>query len=213
MRRAPHQDNPTLGIALVLGAMLIFATQDAITKHLAQSYSTAQILWVRFVFYAAFALLYSLRKKPLRQCLKSARPRLQIVRSLLILAEIGTFIVAIRVLSLAEIHSLMATFPLIVTAFSALFLKEAVGVRRWAAVLVGFLGVLVILRPGVEALQPGALVALAAAAMFAGYTVLTRVVARHDDSETSLVYMAVIGAVATTAVGPRSTTRCSSSPP
>ncbi|MCR9219765.1 MAG: DMT family transporter [Alphaproteobacteria bacterium] len=202
MRRAPQQDNPTLGIALVLGAMLIFATQDAVTKHLAQSYSTAQILWVRFVFYAAFALLYSLRKKPLSQCLKSERPRLQIFRSLLILVEIGTFVVAIRVLSLAEIHSLMATFPLIVTAFSALFLKETVGIRRWAAVLVGFLGVLVILRPGVEALQPGALVALAAAAMFAGYTVLTRVVARHDDSETSLVYMAVIGAVATTAVGP-----------
>lgn len=202
MRRAPHQDNPTLGITLVVGAMLIFATQDAITKGLADSYSTPQILWVRFVFYAAFALAFSLRKKPLRECLRSERPWLQILRSLLILAEIGAFIVAIRTLSLAEIHSLLATFPLMVTAIAAFFLREAVGIRRWAAVLVGFCGVLVILRPGFEELKPGVLVALLTALLFAAYNVLTRVVSRHDDSETSLTYMALIGAAVMTAIGP-----------
>ena len=202
MRRAPQQDNPTLGITLVVTAMLIFATQDAVTKHLAQTYSTPQILWVRFVFYAAFALLFSMRKKPLRQCFKSEAPWLQIFRSLLILAEIGLFIVAIRYLSLAEIHSLMATFPLMVTAIAAIFLREAVGIRRWSAVLVGFIGVLIILRPGLEALKPGAIVALFTAFLFASYNVMTRVVARYDDSETSLVYMAVIGAVVMTAIGP-----------
>lgn len=202
MRRAPQLDNPTLGITLVVSAMLIFATQDAITKHLAQTYSTPQILWVRFVLYAAFALIYSARKKPLSQCLQSERPWLQIARSLLILAEIGAFIVSIRFLSLAEMHALLATFPLMVTAICALFLKERVGIRRWGAVLVGFAGVLVILRPGFEALKPGMMLALVTALMFAGYTVLTRLAARSDDSETSLVYMAVIGAVVMTGIGP-----------
>lgn len=202
MRRAPQQDNPTLGITLIVTAMLIFATQDAITKHLADSYSTPQILWVRFGFYALFALAFSMRKKPLRQCLKSERPWLQVFRSLLILAEIGAFIIAIRTLSLAEMHSLLATFPLMVTAIAALFLREPVGLRRWGAVLIGFAGVLVILRPGFAELKPGVVVALLTAFMFAGYNVLTRVVARHDDSETSLVYMALIGASVMTVIGP-----------
>ena len=148
--------------------MFIFATQDAITKLLADSFDVPQILLVRFAFYAVFAIAYSTRKKPLRQILKSEVPLLQICRSLLILVEIGLFIVTIRFLSLAEIHALLATFPLMVTAIAAVFLREPVGIRRWAAVAAGFIGVLVILRPGVAALQPGALLALLTAFMFAG---------------------------------------------
>jgi len=83
-----------------------------------------------------------------------------------------------------------------------LFLREAVGFRRWAAVIVGFIGVLIILRPGLETLKPGALLALATAAMFAGYHVLTRLASAYDDSETSLVYMALTGAVVMTVIGP-----------
>ena len=202
MRRAPHQDNATLGITLVISAMFIFATQDALTKYLAASYSVPQILWIRFVFYALFALAFSARKKPLRDSLKSAVPVLQICRSLLIVAEIGLFIVAIRHMSLAEMHSLLATFQLMVTAIAAVFLREPVGIRRWAAVFVGFLGVLIILRPGVAALQPAALMALLTALMFAGYNVMTRLVARYDDSETSTVYMALIGALVLSVIGP-----------
>ncbi len=198
----PGTDNPTLGIALIVSAMAIFATQDAITKHLAATYPAAQILWVRFLFYAVFALAFSARMKPLKDCLKSARPGLQIARSLLIVAEIGAFILAIRYLKLAEMHALLGTFPLMVTAISAVFLGERVGIRRWGAVLLGFAGVLVILRPGMEALKPGALIALVTALMFAGYHVLTRVASQYDDSATSLVYMAVVGAVVMTAIGP-----------
>ena len=202
MRRAPQQDNASVGIHLVVSAMFIFATQDAITKLLADSFDVPQILLVRFAFYALFAVAYSARKKPLREILKSEVPLLQIGRSLLILVEIGLFIVTIRFLSLAEIHALLATFPLMVTAIAAVFLREPVGIRRWAAVGAGFIGVLVILRPGVEALQPGALLALLTAFMFAGYNVMTRLVARHDDGETSTVYMALIGAVVMACIGP-----------
>ena len=132
MKSPDHQDNATLGIALVITAMFIFSLQDAITKTLAVTYSVPQILWIRFVFYIFFALAISVRKKPLRDSLKSEVPWLQIFRSLLIVAEFGMFIVTIRYLSLAEMHALLATFPLVVTAIAAVFLKEPVGIPRWA---------------------------------------------------------------------------------
>lgn len=202
MKSPDHQDNATLGITLVITAMFIFSLQDAITKTLAVTYSVPQILWIRYIFYIFFALAISARKKPLREALKSKTPWLQIFRSLLIVAEIGMFIVTIRYLSLAEMHALLATFPLMVTAIAALFLKEPVGIRRWGAVFVGFLGVLVILRPGLAAIQPAALLALVTALMFAAYNVMTRLVSRYDDGETSTVYMAVVGVVVLTAIGP-----------
>ncbi|MGJ3259578.1 MAG: DMT family transporter [Rhodospirillales bacterium] len=202
MNTQPRQDNATLGITLVVSAMFIFATQDAITKTLAETYSAPQILWVRFVFYAAFALAFSMRKRPLKFCLKSNAPWLQIARSLLIVAEIAMFIISIRYLSLAEMHALLATFPLMVTAIAALFLGEPVGIRRWSAVFAGFVGVLIIIRPGIIDLKPGVLLALVTALMFAGYNVMTRLVAKYDDGETSTVYMAVVGAVAMTVIGP-----------
>ena len=202
MNTQPRQDNATLGITLVVSAMFIFATQDAITKTLAETYSAPQILWVRFVFYAAFALAFSMRKRPLKFCLKSNAPWLQVARSLLIVAEIAMFIISIRYLSLAEMHALLATFPLMVTAIAALFLGEPVGIRRWSAVFAGFVGVLIIIRPGIIDLKPGVLLALITALMFAGYNVMTRLVAKYDDGETSTVYMAVVGAVAMTVIGP-----------
>lgn len=197
-----RQDNATLGITLVVSAMFIFATQDAITKTLAASYSAPQILWVRFAFYALFALAFSMRKRPLRYCLRSNAPWLQIARSLLIVVEIGLFIVTIRYMSLAEMHALLATFPLMVTGIAALFLREPVGIRRWSAVFAGFIGVLIIIRPGIIELKPGVLLALVTALMFAGYNVMTRLVAKYDDGETSTVYMAVVGVIALTCVGP-----------
>lgn len=199
---ARDRNNTKLGITLIISAMFVFATQDAITKTLAQDYAVAQILFVRFGFYVLFALAYSVRKKPLRDCIKSNAPVLQILRSLLILAEIGLFIFTIRYLSLAELHSLLATFPLMVTMIAAMFLGEKVGIRRWSAVLVGFIGVLVILRPGTEALKPIAMLGLLTSLMFAGYNVMTRLVARYDDGETSMVYMAVVGFVVTAVIGP-----------
>jgi len=200
MANPPH-DHVTRGIVLAILAMMVFATQDAVTKYLAQSYSAPQIVWIRYLLFSVFALILATRQRPLRMVLSSRRPILQIVRSLIIVAEIAIFVVAVRVLPLADAHALLATTPLMVTALSALFLGEAVGIRRWAAVGMGFVGVLVILRPGLTVLQPGALLALGAAFLFAVYLVLTRVI-RTDDGETSLLYMALVGAAVMTLLGP-----------
>ncbi|MFV2093490.1 MAG: DMT family transporter, partial [Hyphomicrobiales bacterium] len=156
MSQTPNADNIPRGITLILLAMAIFAVQDAVVKHLAASFSTPQILWVRYVMFVGFALALALRKRPLRLVLKSAHPGLQIIRSLAILGDLTLFVFAVRVLPLADTHALVATFPLITTALAAVFLKEAVGVRRWLAIITCFIGVLVILRPGLTAIQPGA---------------------------------------------------------
>lgn len=195
-------DRPQLGIALIISAMFIFALQDGITKHLSTTYAAPQILWIRFSFFVIFALAYSMRRKPLRACLTSNAPVLQIIRSLIIVAEIGIFILAVRHLPLAETHALFATFPLMATAIAALFLKEAVGIRRWSAIIIGLLGVMIILRPGAAAIAPAALLALLCAFMFAGYQVMTRLVSKYDDSETSITYMAVVGLIAMSALVP-----------
>ena len=195
-------DNVPRGISLVILTMVIFAAQDAVIKYLATSYSAPQILMVRYVLFAGFALALAMRKRPLRLVLKSARPGFQIVRSLMILADMFCFTVAVSYLPLADTHALVATFPLIVTALAAVFLKEHVGLRRWLAVFACFIGILIILRPGLTALQPGALWAMATAVFFALYQVMTRVISKHDSSETSLLYMALVGAAILVLVGP-----------
>ena len=197
-----QSDTVHKGILLLVFATFVFACQDAVTKHLAQTYATPQIIWIRYVFFAVFATIVAGWHVPIKQAVKSTRPVLQVIRSLVILVEIGTFVVAVRVLSLVEIHAIMASFPLIVTAMSAVFLKETVGIRRWAAVLVGFIGILVILRPGLGVFRVEALIALAAAFLFALYQVLTKVAGRTDKSSTSMLYMAVVGAAVLTAIGP-----------
>ncbi len=202
MNAPQNSDNTARGIAIIIVTMMIFACQDAVTKYLAQDYSAAQIIWVRYVLFALFALALARRKRPLRDVLRSKMPWLQLLRSLVIVVEIGIFVIALRHLPLADTHALMATFPLMVTALSAIFLGEAVGVRRWSAVVVGFLGVLIILRPGIGVFEEAALWALLSAFLFACYQVLTRVVGRHDDGETSLLYMAVVGAVVMSFIGP-----------
>lgn len=192
------------GIALLLASTIVFATQDAITKHLAQDLAIAQIVMVRFTVFALFILMIVARKPGgVRQAVRAKQPWLQILRSLILVSEIGIFAYAVRYLPLADIHAIFAVFPLMVTALSVPILGEKVGIRRWMAVCVGFVGVLVILRPGHGVFDPMALLALICALVYALYNVLTRKVsAAGDSSSTTLLYTAVVGFLAVVCVGP-----------
>lgn len=198
---APEPETTHRGVLLCLLAMVVFACQDAITKHLAQSYAVPQFIMVRYLAFSAFAVLYLRSRGELGGAFKAWRVWLQITRSLLIVAEIAVFALALRHLGLAETHALFATFPLMVTALSVPLLRERVGPRRWAAVCVGFLGTLVILRPGLGVFQPAAAIALVAALGFALYNITTSLASRRDRFATSMLYMAVVGAVAATVAG------------
>ncbi len=191
------------GIALILLTMLTFATQDAITKTLAQDLAVAQIVMVRYWMFAVFATaLIANRPIGLRQAARARRPWLQIARSLIFVVEVGVFAWVVGRMPLSTAQAIFAACPLIVTALSPVMLGERVGPRRWLAVTAGFIGVVIILRPTGGFLDPVGIVAVIGAGMFAIYTILTRLLSQEDHFETSYGYVAWIGCLAATLVGP-----------
>jgi drug/metabolite transporter (DMT)-like permease len=188
------------GIAYALLAWLLFACMDAGSKLLAEEYTIVQILWVRFL--SLLAVSGTLAARQGSSGLITRRFWLQSLRSLMLMVEIGLFIWTITVLPLADAHAILAIAPLLVTALSVPLLGEKVGIRRWAAVGVASVGMLIILRPGFGVMHPMALLALLCACMWSLYQVLTRIVSRTDPPLTTLFYTALIGAIALTLIGP-----------
>jgi drug/metabolite transporter (DMT)-like permease len=121
---------------------------------------------------------------------------------LLIIAENGVFVLAFTMMPLADMHAIAAASPLIVVALSVPLLGEKVGVRRWLAVLGGFVGVLIIVRPGFQALDWRLGVAATGTILWAVYQILVRMCARTDSSDTTWAWTAVVGLAATSTVGP-----------
>jgi len=195
-------DQSVRAITLLVIATLFFAFQDALTKFLVQTLPASQIVAVRFFFFALFALAYVGRRVGIKKALKSRRPWMQVIRGLLLSSEIIVFAYAIRFLGLAEMQAIFASFPLLITALSVPFLGESVGWRRWLAVLLGFIGTVIILRPGTGVFEPAAAIALTAAFMFSIYNILTRKVSRYDSFETSLLYMALFGFFGSMVIAP-----------
>lgn len=189
-------DAPLLGIVLIIISTVLFATQDAITKQLTTTVSVTQIMLVRFLAFSIFAIIYAHRKIGLKRAAQSSVASVQVVRCLLMCTEIGLFAYAVRFLGIAEIHAIFSCFPLVVTALSVPMLGEAVGWRRWCAVLIGFVGTLIIIQPGTGVFNPAALLALVCVLMYAFYNILTRKVSKQDSFETSLLYFGVVGLVA-----------------
>lgn len=202
-RLVAHCTEPTnKAIVMLVAATLFFASQDALTKHLMQTLAASQIVAVRFFFFAWFALFYVHRRVGIRTAFRSKHLGLQIARGLLLSSEIIVFAFAIQFLGLAEMHTIFACFPLFVTALSVPILKESVGWRRWLAVLLGFVGTLIILRPGTAVFQPAAAIALLAALMFSLYNIFTRQVSRDDSFDTSLLYIGVVGFLGSSLIAP-----------
>ena len=195
------RSNELRGIVLALAAMLLFGLMDAASKYLSVRYPTPQIIWLRYVFTIPM-LLAVLAPRGVGRALRSGRPRLQVLRSALLVIEMGLVIWCFGQLPLADVHAVLALTPLAVTALSVPLLGERVGVRRWAAVGVGFVGVLVILRPGLGVVHPASLVALVSTLLYGLYQVLTRLVGRVDGAETSLLWQLCVGAAMVSFVVP-----------
>ncbi len=190
-----------LGALLTMFAMLCFAGMDTISKWLVADYSVTQMMWIRSVLFFLFAW-YVVRKRGLRAALRSTRPKLQILRSLVAVVEGGVFVLAFRYLPLADTHAVAATAPLIVIVLGAIWLGEHAGLARVLAVAAGFAGVLLIVRPGFRELDGALLLPIAGAALWALYQVLTRLCSREDSPDTSLVWAALVALLATSVVGP-----------
>ncbi len=182
---------------------LVFAFQDGISRHLADSYNVLTVVMIRYWFFAAFVIARSAALPGgVRRVAATRQPVVQVLRGVLLAAEVCVMVLAFILLGLVESHAIFAAYPLIVAALSGPVLGESVGWRRRVAIATGFVGVLIILRPGFQVFAPEALIAVASAAMFALYSLLTRYVARQDSAETSFFYTGVAGAAAITLVGP-----------
>ncbi len=191
-----------LGIILMIATSLVFAGQDGLSRHLAGEYNVLMVVMIRYWFFAAFVIAIARRQSgSIRAAARTRQPVLQGLRGLLLAGEICVMVASFTIVGLVESHAVFACYPLLVAALSGPILGEAVGWRRWAAIGVGFVGVLVILQPGVAVFQPASLIALTSATMFALYGLLTRYAARQDSAATSFFWTGTVGAIAMTCVG------------
>ena len=194
--------NTRLGILLMVATTFVFAVQDGISRHLAGEYNVMMIVMIRYWFFAAFVIAVAQRKAGgLQRAAATEQLPLQVFRGALLAIEICVMVAAFVLLGLIESHAIFAAYPLIIAALSGPILGERVGWKRWAAIGLGFIGVLIILQPGVKVFSPAAVVPLIAALMFALYGLLTRFAARKDSSATSFFWTGVTGAVVMTVIG------------
>ncbi len=197
-----NQNNARLGILLMIATTFVFAAQDGLSKHLAGHYNVFMVVMIRYWFFAAFVMTVASRKAGgLRAAAATKQPVLQATRAVLLVSQICVIITSFTLLGLIETHAVFACYPLLAAALSGPVLGEKVGWRRWAAIGAGFIGVLIILKPGFGVFQVLAFLALAAAFMFALYGLLTRYVAREDSADTSFFWTGTVGSIAMTGVG------------
>lgn len=196
------KQNERLGILLMIITTIVFASQDGLSKYLATEYNVYMVVMIRYWFFAAFVISMSSRRTGgIKRVAKTKSPILQIFRSLILVAEMCITILAFTLLGLAETHAIFASYPLIIAMLSGPILGEYVGWRRWLAISIGFIGILIILNPGNGIFSPYALVPLAGAILFALYGLLTRYVGQYDNSSTSFFWTGVVGSIAMTVVG------------
>jgi drug/metabolite transporter (DMT)-like permease len=182
------------GIGLFLAAIFIFACLDTLAKYMTRDFHVMQIAWGRYVFSSVFLLVLVPRYGLVRP-LRSARPWFQVMRAALLAVVSLMFFTAVSFLPLAEVTAIGFVAPLILTGLGHFVLGERVGVRRWLAILVGFVGVLVVIRPGVGVVHWAAFVALAMAASNAVYQLATRMLAGVDSPQTTIFFTNLAGSI------------------
>ncbi len=196
------EQNIRLGIYLMIATTFVFAIQDGISRHLAGEYNVLMVVTIRYWFFAAFVIAIARRKAgTIKAAARTSQPLIQIARGVLLAAEICVMVLAFVLLGLVESHAVFTFYPLLVAALSGPILGETVGWRRWVAIGVGCVGVLIILQPGVTVFSPAAAIPLLAAAMFALYGLLTRFASRKDTTATSFFWTGTVGAITLTPLG------------
>lgn len=189
------------GIVLMLGATMCFACIDSSAKLLNRTMAPMQTLTVRYLgSFLLVALLLNPRTKP--GILRTSRPKLQIARGLGLVAASVCLFTALKYLSLTSTTSITFSAPLLVALLARPLLGEALGPRRFAAVLVGFCGVLVVTQPWTRSFHPAMGLALLCAGVTSLYTIVTRVLATNDAPETTMFYTGLVSAIAVLPVVP-----------
>lgn len=185
------------GIGLVVLGVTLFAVMDACSKALAETQSLLQIVWARYAF-AVPVILATTPRAIWPVLFRVASPALQAFRGLLPMAASFAVVAGLALLPLAEVTALTFASPLVVVALSGPMLGERTSLHDWLGVLVGFAGILVIVRPGAGAIAWAALLPLACAVCFALFQLTTRLVGRSDHPAATLAWTIAVGLVVTT---------------
>lgn len=194
--------NNRKGIFLMIAAIAAFSVQDGFSRYLAGHYNTLMVVMVRYWVFAAFVLLLALRRpEGLRAATRSRRMPAHVLRALLLVAEICIIVYGYTLIGLIESHAVFSVCPLLVVALSGPVLGEKLTWQRWAAVAIGMVGVIIILRPGSGLFSWPALLPLISALFFAIYAVLTRLTSRDEAFFPAFFWPPMIGAAVMTLIG------------
>ena len=195
------QNNVLLGIGLMVVTTFMFSTMDGVSRYLAENNNVFTIVTMRYWFVAIImAISCLLVKDSFKKLLYTKQPFTQFSRGLILSLNNCLVVYTFTLLGLVETHAIIACYPLIVAGLSVPFLGEKFGWRRWTAIFVGFLGVIIILRPTTNVISEGAIYALIGAIMFAVYLILTRYVSRLDNAITSFFWTGIGGSVTMTII-------------
>ena len=181
-------------ITFNLLAWVMLPIMDGFAKYLSSDLPVLQITWARYFFTVAFTLpiMFFFFRKNL---VWTDKPKLQLIRGLILLTANVCFFYSISIISLAKALTLAFIAPLIVTAFSPIFLGEKVGFRRWSAVIIGFIGSMVVIRPGFVEINLASLAALGTGVMYGFYLIITRKLSSSDNPLLTLLLTGVVGAI------------------
>ena len=193
-------DAPLRGILMICFAVLCFAIMNTFTKELRGELPVTGIIWGRYFFH--FALILVLFPRRIPTLLDSDDIGWQIARSILVLLATACMFVAMGFMPLADAVAITFAAPLLIVVLSVIILRERVGPRRWVAVVVGFIGMLVIIRPSAGLFQVAALLPVAVAFFYALYQIITRLISHRSDPLNMLFYTALVGALTMTAIVP-----------
>ena len=177
----------------MLGAVFLFTVMDAIAKQLTKEVGLIQTIWVRYTGQALLVFLIVLPR--LREVAKSQYPKLQLLRSVVLMAATRLFFLSISKIGLAEATAIMDINPVLITLGAFLFLGEKIGPRRILGIIASMIGALIIIRPGTDVFTIYAVLPLVAAVCYTTYNLTTRFVGNRESPWTSLLYSALFGAV------------------
>ena len=195
-------NNVQSGILLMILTMFVFASQDGISRHLASNYNAEMVVMVRYWFFAAFVIWLAVRSQGgIKAVARTPVLGLQVLRGVILAVEIWVAILGFTYMGLIASHAIFACYPLMIAALSGPILGEQVGWRRWMAIGIGFLGLLIVLQPGAGVFSIAAALPFISALLFAIYGLLNRYVASTDGTNTSFFWTGIVGFALATTVG------------
>ena len=190
------QNNVLLGISLMVVTTFMFSAMDGVSRYLAENNNVITLVTTRYWFIVLIMIVTcAFIKNSYKKFIYTKQPYLQLTRGLILSLNNCLVVYSFTLLGLVGTHAIIACYPLIVASLSVPFLGEKFGWRRWTAIFVGFIGVIIILRPNANMLTEGSIYAIIGALMFSVYIVLTRYASRLDSPITSFFWTGIGGAI------------------